>query len=98
MGAEIKFIVVELDMIGEKAVASRIKAMERLKEINMKKIGVDDKVYGKVIGLWKKYMRLECLGNDFVIKAQDLQYGCIEDVSKIYLKIRKISKYLLKIY
>lgn len=84
MGAEIKFIVVELDMIGSKAIASRIKAMERLKEISLKKLEEGDKVYAKVIGIWRKYIRLECLGNDFIIKAQDLQYGYIEDVSKIY--------------
>ena len=85
MGAEIKFIVI----------ASRIKAMERLKEINLKKVEVGDNVYGKVIGTWRKHIRLECMGCDFIIKAQDLQYGYIEDVSKIY-KINEQVKVCIK--
>lgn len=95
MGAEINFIVVEIDKVGEKAIASRIKAMERIKEINLKKLEVGDKIYSKVIGIWKKYIRVECIGIDFVIKAQDLQYGFVDDVSKIY-KINEQVKVLIK--
>ena len=95
MGAEINFIVVEIDKVGEKAVASRIKAMERIKEINFKKIVEGDKIYCKVIGIWKKYIRVECVGIDFIIKAQDLQYGFVEDVSKLY-KINEQIKVLVK--
>ena len=84
MGAEIKFIIVESDKISSKAVGSRIKAMDRIKEINIKKIEVGDKIYGKVIGVWKKYIRIECLGMDFIMQAKDLNYGYIEDVSKTY--------------
>ena len=95
MGAEIKFIIVETDKVSEKAVGSRIKALERLREINIKKIEVGDKIYGKIVGIWKKYVRVECLGIDFVIKAQDLQYGYIDDVSKIY-KINEQLKVIIK--
>ena len=70
------------------------KAMERIKEINIKKVEVGDKIYAKVIGVWRKFIRIECLGADFVVKAQDLQYGYIEDVSKIY----KINEEKRKIY
>ncbi len=84
MGAEIKFIILEIDKISSKAVGSRIKAMERLQEINIKRVEIGDKVYGKIIGVWKKYIRIEVLGTDFIMKAQDLQYGYVEDVSKIY--------------
>lgn len=58
--------------------------MERLREINIKRVEIGDKVYGKIIGVWKKYIRIEVLGTDFIMKAQDLQYGYVEDVSKIY--------------
>lgn len=95
MGAEIKFIIVETDKVSEKAVGSRIKAMERLQEINIKKLEVGDKIYGKVIGVWKKYIRIECIGMDFIMKAQDLQYGYIEDVSKIY-KVNEQIKVVIK--
>lgn len=95
MGAEIKFIVVEIDKISSKAVGSRLKAMQRLQEINIKKVEVGDKIYGKIIGVWKKYIRIECLGLDFIIKAQDLLYGYIEDVSKLY-KINEQIKVIIK--
>lgn len=95
MGAEIKFIIIEADKVSSKAVGSRIKAMQRLQEINIKKLEVGDKIYGKIIGVWKKYIRIECLGMDFIIKAQDLQYGYIEDVSKIY-KINEQIKVIIK--
>ena len=84
MGAEIKFIVVEADKVSEKAVGSRVKAMEKIKDINLKKIEKEDILYGKIIGIWKKYIRVEVMGIDFIIKAQELQYGYVEDVSKIY--------------
>lgn len=95
MGAEIKFIIIEADKISNKAVGSRIKAMERIRDINLKKIEVGDKVYSKVVGVWKKYIRIECLGMDFIIKAQDLQYGYVEDVSKLY-KINEQIKVIVK--
>lgn len=95
MGAEIKFVVIETDEETSKAIGSRVKAMQRLKEINLKKLQVGDKIYGKVIGVWKKYIRLECVGIDFLIDAKDLQYGYIEDVSKIY-KINEQIKVVIK--
>lgn len=95
MGAEIKFIIIEADKISSKAVGSRIKAMERIQEINLKKIEVGDKVYGKVVGVWRKYIRVEVLGMDFIMQAKDLQYGYVEDVSKIY-KINEQIKVVIK--
>lgn len=95
MGAEIKFIVVEIDKVGQKAIASRINAMERIKEINFKKVDVGDKIYSKVVGVWRKFIRIECMGFDYVVKAQDLQYGFVDDVSKFY-KINEQIKVLVK--
>ena len=95
MGAEIKFIIIEADKIISKAVGSRIKAMERIQEINLKKLEVGDKVYGKVVGVWRKYIRIEVLGMDFIMQAKDLQYGYVEDVSKIY-KINEQIKVVIK--
>ena len=69
--------------------------MERLKEMNMKKLEVGDKIYAKVVGVWRKYIRIECVGIDFVVKAQDLQYGYIEDVSKMY-KVNEEIKVIIK--
>ena len=95
MGAEIKFIVIETDEKTSKAIGSRLKAMQRLKEINLRRLQVGNKIYGKVIGVWKKYIRLECVGIDFLINAKNLQYGYIEDVSKKY-KINEQIKVVVK--
>lgn len=95
MGAEINFIILEADKVSGKAVASRVKAMERIKEINLKKLEAGDKIYGKVIGVWKKYIRVECVGMDFVIRAQDVQYGFVEDVSSLF-KINEQVRVLVK--
>jgi len=82
MGAEIKFIIIETDKISSKAVGSRIKAMERIREINIKKVEVGDKIYAKVIGVWRKFIRIECLGTDFVVKAQDLLDDSFKNIRK----------------
>ena len=95
MGAEIKFIVIETDRISEKAVGSRLKAMERIREINIKKLETGDKLYARIVGVWRKYIRIECVGIDFIVKAQDLQYGYIEDVSKMY-KVNEEIKVIIK--
>ena len=95
MGAQITFIVLEIDKIAYKAIGSRIKAMEKIRDINLTKIEVGDKIYSRVIGVWKKYLRVECIGIDFVINAKNLQYGFVEDVSKLY-KINEQIKVLVK--
>lgn len=95
MGAEIKFIIVEVDRVSEKTVGSRIKALQRLQEINIRKVEVGDIIYAKIVGVWKKYIRIECLGRDYIIKAQDLQYGYINDVSKLY-KVNEQIKVVIK--
>ena len=95
MGAEIKFIIVETDKTSAKAVGSRIKAMERLREINIKKVEIGDKIYAKVVGVWRKFIRIECVGIDFIMKAENLQYGYIEDLSKMY-KVNEQIKVVIK--
>ena len=68
---------------------------ERLKEINIRKVQVGDKIYGKIVGVWKKFIRIEVIGIDFIVKAQDLQYGYVEDVSKMY-KVNDKIKVIIK--
>ena len=69
--------------------------MQRLQEINIRKVEVGDIIYAKIVGVWKKYIRIECLGVDYIIKAQDLQYGYINDVSKLY-KVNEQIKVVIK--
>ena len=95
MGSKIKFIVIEVDKIGEKAIGSRNKAEQKIRDINFKKLVVGDIVEATVIGVWHKFIRLECLGFDFIFQAQDLQYGFIDGVSKLY-KINDKIKVVIK--
>ena len=84
MGSEIQFVVLEIDRTASKAVASRTKAMDKILDISLKKIEIGDKAYGKVVGTWRKYIRLYCLGTDFTIDAKDLEYGFVNDATKLY--------------
>lgn len=90
MGAEIRFIIVEADRISEKAVGSRIKAMERLNEINMKKIVVGDKIYAQgvdtVCTLPNWLDRPPLVGENVIIKI----YKIIPEKRKIYSSLVKI--------
>lgn len=95
MGAEIKFIIGEFDRNTSVAIGSRLKAMDKIRNINIKKLQVGDKILGRIVGVWMKYVRIECVGIDFVVKAQDLQYGYIEDVSKLY-KVNAQIKVVVK--
>lgn len=84
IGSELKFIIVEIDKIANKAVASRLKAMERLRKIQLKKYTTMDKVYAKIISVYPKYIEIECLGKDIKLKAEDLEYGYVANLSNLY--------------
>lgn len=43
----------------------------------------------------EKFIRIEVIGIDFIVKAQDLQYGYVEDVSKMY-KVNDKIKVIIK--
>lgn len=84
IGSEIKFIILESDKLTNTAVASRKKAMERIKEIQLKKYQVGDVVYAKVISVFSKYIVIECLGLDIKLKISDLEYGYVANLGKLY--------------
>lgn len=98
IGSEIKFIILESDKLTNTAVASRKKAMERIKNIQLKKYQTGDVVYAKVISVWSKYVIVECLGNDIRLKISDLEYGYVADLKNLYqigdkikVKIKEIN-------
>lgn len=84
IGSEIKFIILESDKLTNTAVASRKKAMERIKNIQLKKYQTGDVVYAKVISVWSKYVIVECLGNDIRLKISDLEYGYVANLKNLY--------------
>lgn len=95
IGSEIKFIILESDKLTNTAVASRKKAMERIKNIQLKKYEKDDIVYAKVISVWSKFIVVECLGIDLRLKISDLEYGYVANLNKLYQVGDKI-KVLIK--
>ncbi len=84
IGSEIKFIILESDKLTNTAVASRKKAMERIKSIQQKKYQTGDVVYAKVMSVWNKYITVECLGTDIKLKISDLEYGYVANLSRLY--------------
>lgn len=84
IGSEIKFIILESDKLTNTAVASRKKAMERIKSIQLKKYETGNVVYAKVISVWNKYITVECLGADVKLKITDLEYGYVGNLNNLY--------------
>ncbi|MCI8999695.1 MAG: 30S ribosomal protein S1 [Clostridia bacterium] len=84
IGSEIKFIILESDKLTNTAVASRKKAMERIKNIQQKKYQTGDVVYAKVISVLNKYIIVECLGTDVKLKISDLEYGYVANLNNLY--------------
>ena len=106
IGAELKFIIIESDKLTNTAVASRIKAMNRIKDMQLKKYEQGDIIYAKIISIWNKYIIVECLGLDIKLNISDLEYGYVANLSSLYqigdkikVKIKEIDaqKNVLKI-
>ena len=106
LGANIDFIILEIDELRECAVASRVKAMEVKRKIEFEKYYIDDIVKAEVISIGFKHIKVNCLGVDLNLRIDDLAYGYIQDVSEFYtigdsinVKIIDIDKekYTLKV-
>ena len=95
IGSELRFIVVEVDKLTNKAVASRKMAMEKIRKVQLKKYEKGDKIFARVISVFPKYIDIECLGVDIKLKPEDLEYGYISNLSKLYQVGDKI-KVLIK--
>lgn len=84
IGTELKFVIIKIDKLTNKAVASRKKAMEQIRNNELKKYSKEDKVLARVISVFPKYIDIECLGVDLTLKAQDLEYGYISNLNNLY--------------
>ena len=84
IGSEIKFIILESDKLTNTAVASRKKAMQRIKSIQIKKYEKGDVIYAKVISVFGKFIMVECLGMDVKLKISDLEYGYVANLNNLY--------------
>lgn len=84
IGSEIKFIILESDKLTNTAVASRKRAMDKIRNMQLKKYEKGDTVYAKVISVWSKYITVECLGIDIKLKISELEYGYVGNLASLY--------------
>ena len=72
LGAEIDFIVIELDEISNVAIASRIDAMKLRTELEIPKLKQNDNVIVRIIAVGVKHIIVDLYGNEVIIKAENL--------------------------
>ena len=84
IGSELRFIIVESDKLTNKAVASRKMAMERIRNIQLKKYEKNDKIFARVVSVLPKYIDIECLGVDIRLKTEELEYGYVSNLLNLY--------------
>lgn len=93
LGAEIDFIIIEIDIISNIAIASRKDAMQLRAEIELPKLKVNDTVRVRILAVGIKYIIVELYGKEVIIKADNLQHTYIVNCKDIYspgeyLKVR----------
>lgn len=84
IGSELRFVIYQIDKLTNKAVASRKKAMEQIRRIQLKKYSKGDKIFARIISVFPKFIDIECLGVDIRLKAEDLEYGYISNLGGLY--------------
>ena len=85
LGAEIDFIIMELDETSNIAIASRIDAMQLRAELELPKLKVNDTVRVRIIAVGVKHIIVELYGKEVVIKADNLQHTFIINCKDIYV-------------
>lgn len=84
LGAEIDFIVMELDENSNIGIASRKDAMELRSQIELPKLRVNDNIRVRIIAVGIKHIIVEMYGKEVIIKAENLQYTFIVNCKDIY--------------
>lgn len=93
LGAEIDFIIMEIDETSNIAIASRKDAMELRSQIELPKLKINDNIRVRIIAVGVKHIIVEMYGIEVVIKAENLQHTYIVNCKDIYnsgeyLKVR----------
>lgn len=93
LGAEIDFIIIEIDTISNIAIASRKDAMELRAKLELPKLKVNDTVRVRIIAVGIKHILVELYGKEVIIKADNLQHTYIINCKDLYnpgeyLKVR----------
>lgn len=84
LGAEIDFIVMEIDTISNIAIASRVEAMKLRSELELSKLKVNDNVKVRIIAVGVKHIIVELYGKEVAMKADTLQHTYITNCKDIY--------------
>lgn len=84
LGAEIDFIVTEIDSISNLAIASRKNAMLLRSELELPKLKVNDTVKVRIIAVGIKHILVELYGKEVIIKAEELQHTYILNCKDLY--------------
>lgn len=93
LGAEIDFIIIEIDTTSNIAIASRKDAMQLRAAIELPKLKINDTVRVRILATGIKYIIVELYGKEVVIKADNLQHTYIVNCKDLYspgeyLKVR----------
>ena len=93
LGAEIDFIVIEVDTNSNIAIASRKDAMELRSELELPKLKINDIVRVRILAVGVKHIIVELYGKEIIIKVDNLQHTYILNCKDIYtpgeyLKVR----------
>lgn len=84
LGAEIDFIIMEIDENSNIAIASRIDAMKLRANIELPKLKINDVVRCRITAVGVKHIIVELYGKEVVIKADNLQHTYIVNCKDIY--------------
>ena len=84
LGAEIDFIVIEIDTLSNIAIASRIDAMLLRQKLELPKLRINDIVRVRILAVGVKSIIVELYGIEIIIKAEDLQHTFIVNCKDIY--------------
>lgn len=84
LGAEIDFIVIEIDTLSNIAIASRIDAMLLRQKLELPKLKINDTVRVRIIAVGVKSIIVELYGIEVIIKAEELQHTYIVNCKDIY--------------
>lgn len=93
LGAEIDFIIIEIDTISNIAIASRKEAMQLRAKLELPKLKYNDIVKVRIIAVGVKHILVELYGKEVIIKANNLQHIFIVNCKNYYtvgeyLKVR----------
>lgn len=93
LGAEIDFIVMEIDTTCNIAIASRKNAMQLRSELELPKLKLNDTVRVRILAVGQKHILVELYGKEVIIKADNLQHTYIVNCKDLYspgeyLKVR----------